>query len=723
MLTALRQILGTITTPVKTLGFSASGANDNVTVAITATLATAGRGAGLVPTTVSTGESVQGIIVTGGINRVEIFNTSLKDRFYANGNLVYGRITEAAGVYTLTYYYLNGAIETPYSISGPIAIDFVINYRFKIGTFPSDNLALLISGGAAKSNSLSSFFGGNPNAFLTTNGSGNVTTANSFDAVSVPFADGSFTATNVKAALLELKANPLPAVILGDIVVGDTYVVKPQNGTVKLNLRYQNIDNQALLSVTGNSTTGAHSLYTTSIATTGFSNLANMTASAAGLVLYANNVVAGATEEIFTKSNAVLQSVNSTNKNPVVIGSKSVTINGSVINSAAGGLVSATIKTNNAFYTSNLVIPKSGFEARITAPTLAGDIDLTFPNVTGQIVGTTSGTNGFVPLWSYTLGTSGVLTTSAIQQDITNNTLGVKITPSADITLSIAASNIASAFKTGVSITALGTLPTVNKALVLHAANGVTDNYALEIVAGDITQSAGVAAFGSTPNSTVKVSVDTSNTEYGIRVTNSSAGVTAFGLSSVITGVATTNIAGHFNATGATNNYGLIVEAGRVGVGTITPAPSSLVELASTTQALLITRFTNTEMLALASPLNGMVTYNTTFSEFYGYQGGAWVAFASAPAANDWALNGNTVTAEKSFGTIDNFEVPIIVNNTEVARFQSDTFKIAGKFNVPVLGAVPGVTVDGDVFVVDSGGTSLLYVKVGGVLKAVEVNA
>ncbi len=55
--------------------------------------------------------------------------------------------------------------------------------------------------------------------------------------------------------------------------------------------------------------------------------------------------------------------------------------------------------------------------------------------------------------------------------------------------------------------------------------------------------------------------------------TNTNASHTAYGLYSSVTNTGTTsiNIGGYFTASGATNNYGLIVENGNVGIGTATP--------------------------------------------------------------------------------------------------------------------------------------------------------
>ena len=55
--------------------------------------------------------------------------------------------------------------------------------------------------------------------------------------------------------------------------------------------------------------------------------------------------------------------------------------------------------------------------------------------------------------------------------------------------------------------------------------------------------------------------------------TNSNASHTAYGLYSAVTntGTTSTNVGGYFSASGATNNYGLIVESGNVGIGTTGP--------------------------------------------------------------------------------------------------------------------------------------------------------
>ncbi len=65
----------------------------------------------------------------------------------------------------------------------------------------------------------------------------------------------------------------------------------------------------------------------------------------------------------------------------------------------------------------------------------------------------------------------------------------------------------------------------------------------------------------------------------------------------------------------ATNN--------NVGMGTITPDTSSILDLTSTAGALLLSRMTTTQKNAL-TPVNGMVVYDSTLNKFQGYENGGW---------------------------------------------------------------------------------------------------
>ncbi len=63
----------------------------------------------------------------------------------------------------------------------------------------------------------------------------------------------------------------------------------------------------------------------------------------------------------------------------------------------------------------------------------------------------------------------------------------------------------------------------------------------------------------------------------------------------------------------------------------------------------------NTQTRVLVSDVNGNIAYRD-------------VSTIGGGSGTGWLLNGTTVGAIKSFGTIDNFDIPIITNNTEKMR-------------------------------------------------------
>jgi len=66
------------------------------------------------------------------------------------------------------------------------------------------------------------------------------------------------------------------------------------------------------------------------------------------------------------------------------------------------------------------------------------------------------------------------------------------------------------------------------------------------------------------------------------------------------------------------------ITGGNLGIGTATPATSAILEVASTTGAILFPRMTNTQRDALTA-VDGMVIYSSTDSKLQVRAGGAWV--------------------------------------------------------------------------------------------------
>lgn len=131
-----KQIDWFIDTVIVITGQSASGNSTNITTPITTALSTAGNGGVAVPLQVAS--ATQPGVITSGNNTVAIFDTSTKKAIRdANGNEVYGRLTQATGTYTLTYYSNVAGTETAYNLPSS-TIDFWFSYRFDIARLPSD---------------------------------------------------------------------------------------------------------------------------------------------------------------------------------------------------------------------------------------------------------------------------------------------------------------------------------------------------------------------------------------------------------------------------------------------------------------------------------------------------------------------------------------------------------------------------------------------------------
>jgi hypothetical protein len=117
--------------------FAGTGLSNNVTAAITAVLATASGSGGSVPLQIAT-STAMGVVVAATKNKVAIYVAATKLPLSdGNGNEVYGRVTEAAGTYTLGYFSLVAGTETAFTLPAT-SIDFEFFYRFDFASLPAD---------------------------------------------------------------------------------------------------------------------------------------------------------------------------------------------------------------------------------------------------------------------------------------------------------------------------------------------------------------------------------------------------------------------------------------------------------------------------------------------------------------------------------------------------------------------------------------------------------
>lgn len=133
-----KQVFWVAGASVRASNVAASGASTNVTSAITTALSTAGKAGVSVPVQVSADEDSVGVVTASTLNLVAIQNNTSKDKIKDSaGNEVYGRLTQSAGVYTLTYYTLVNGTETAFNLPAQ-SIDIDFSYRFDFARLPSD---------------------------------------------------------------------------------------------------------------------------------------------------------------------------------------------------------------------------------------------------------------------------------------------------------------------------------------------------------------------------------------------------------------------------------------------------------------------------------------------------------------------------------------------------------------------------------------------------------
>src|ERR1043165_6327152 len=84
-------------------------------------------------------------------------------------------------------------------------------------------------------------------------------------------------------------------------------------------------------------------------------------------------------------------------------------------------------------------------------------------------------------------------------------------------------------------------------------------------------------------------------------------------------------------------------QSGNVGIGTSVPAVSAKLDIASTSQGLLVPRMSTTQRTTISSPAKGLMVYDSTANGFYYYNGSSWTAVGDN-------LGNHTATQNLSLG-------------------------------------------------------------------------
>ncbi|MGJ8593274.1 MAG: hypothetical protein ACSHXF_12040 [Aquaticitalea sp.] len=118
----------------------------------------------------------------------------------------------------------------------------------------------------------------------------------------------------------------------------------------------------------------------------------------------------------------------------------------------------------------------------------------------------------------------------------------------------------------------------------------------------------------------------------------------------------------------------------QVGIGTITPAGGSILDISSTNKGVLVPRVNITNLsnaTVTGGNPDGLLVWSTNATNrgyhYWNTPTSAWVPIVPGTAiSNDWTLTGNTITAAHFLGSTNNFDLNIRSNNTNRMRVQAN---------------------------------------------------
>ncbi|MES2776412.1 MAG: tail fiber domain-containing protein [Bacteroidota bacterium] len=117
--------------------------------------------------------------------------------------------------------------------------------------------------------------------------------------------------------------------------------------------------------------------------------------------------------------------------------------------------------------------------------------------------------------------------------------------------------------------------------------------------------------------------------------------------------------------------------AQNTGIGTTTPHPSAKLDITSTTSGILIPRMTSAQRIAIGTPAQGLLVYDTDTNTFWFYNAAAWIDL-SVSVPGGWSLTGNAGTdmATNFIGTTDNQPLRWRVNDIWAGEVHPETLDV-----------------------------------------------
>jgi hypothetical protein len=109
----------------------------------------------------------------------------------------------------------------------------------------------------------------------------------------------------------------------------------------------------------------------------------------------------------------------------------------------------------------------------------------------------------------------------------------------------------------------------------------------------------------------------------------------------------------------------LCAQTNNVGIGTVSPDASALLDLTSISRGLLVPRLTSPQRTGITTPATSLLVYDLTLSQFYYWTGVIWAPFSASSVG--WNITGNagTVATTNFLGTTDAVDLHLRTNNVE----------------------------------------------------------
>jgi hypothetical protein len=128
---------------------------------------------------------------------------------------------------------------------------------------------------------------------------------------------------------------------------------------------------------------------------------------------------------------------------------------------------------------------------------------------------------------------------------------------------------------------------------------------------------------------------------------------------------------------------------GSTGVGTLSPHPSALLDLSSSSKGLLIPRVklkSDTSKTPIVNPITSLLVYNNRDTSnvvegFYYWNDSIWIPLVSSLTiknyeSTDWRLQGNAVQSSQFLGTTNNSPIRLKINNNHSGFISSRNLAI-----------------------------------------------